>query len=275
MGGLRSDTIIGLTHWEARPGQTEDTEYDCPADAGCERCASRPSARIRDAYMGVTSAPPPPAYDISLMGESAVLLQAAGPLDLRVQETIWQVAANAGAWPEVREVVPGVNNLLVLFDPAGADPEGIGVKLAQAWHAAGRWPGVPKTVEVPVTYGGEGGPDLLALAAFAGLPPMEVIRLHSAATYVVMAVGAMPGFGYLGGLDPRLAMPRRTSPRLRVEGGAVAIGGSQAAVIPVASPSGWHVLGHTAMRFFDLLAERPSLLEPGDRVRFVALEVLA
>ena len=128
---------------------------------------------------------------------------------------------------------------------------------------------------MPVTYGGAGGPDLPRLAAHAGLAAAAAVELHAAPTYVVMAVGAMPGFGYLGGLDPRLAMPRRAVPRLRVEAGSVAVGGAQTAVISATSPSGWHVIGRTSVGFYDVRWERPALLSPGDRVRFVVQDVLA
>lgn len=217
----------------------------------------------------------PPPYDISPMGEGAVLLHCAPPLDVRVQETVWQVSRAAVAWPGVREAVPGVNNLLVIFDPLATDPDAIARHLGQAWAAADRWMEPSKLVEVPVLYGGRYGPDLPELSALTGLPVADIIGLHAAGTYVVMAVGALPGFGYLAGLDPRLAMPRLATPRLRVEAGSVAIGGAQTAVLTTTSPSGWNVIGHTDVVLFDVRWERPSLLAPGDRVRFVVKEALA
>ncbi len=217
----------------------------------------------------------PQPYDVSLMGEGAILLHCDPPLDLRAQETVWQVARAAAAWPGVREAVPGVNNLLVTFDPLATDPDAIKMLLRKAWAAAGRWTQASKLVKVPVLYGGRYGPDLPELSALTGLPAAEVIRLHAAGTYVVMAIGSLPGFGYLAGLDPRLAMPRRETPRLRVEAGSVAIGGAQTAVLTTTSPSGWNVIGHTDTVLFDVAWDRPSLLVPGDRVRFVVKEALA
>jgi KipI family sensor histidine kinase inhibitor len=217
----------------------------------------------------------PPPYDISPMGEGALLLHCAPPLDLQVQETVWQIARAAAAWPGVREAVPGVNNLLVIFDPLATNPDAIARHLGQAWAAAGRWTEPSKLVEVPVLYGGRYGPDLPELSALTSLPAAEIIRLHAAGTYVVVAIGSLPGFGYLAGLDPRLAMPRRATPRLQVEAGSVAIGGAQTAVLTTTSPSGWNVIGHTDTVLFDVRWDRPSLLAPGDRVRFVVKEALA
>ena len=208
-------------------------------------------------------------FDTSPMGEAAILLQSSSPLDLRVQEIIWQVAREASTWPDVVDVVPGVNNLLVLLDPAGGGRSSIEARLEHAWAAAGPWSGASKLVEVPVTYGGPFGPDLPALCGFTGLTPDEVTERHSAPPYVVLAVGGQPGFGYLGGLDPALAMPRRSAPRTRVEAGSVGIGGVQAAVITATSPSGWNLIGHTELPFFDAAAEPPALLAAGDRVRFL------
>jgi hypothetical protein len=116
----------------------------------------------------------------------------------------------------------------------------------------------PRTHVVPVRYD---GPDLGDVGARAGLAPDEVARLHVAGTYRVLFVGFAPGFGYLGGLDPRLVCPRRASPRPRVPAGSVAIGDAYTAVYPSVSPGGWNLIG-TAL-------EPPRGLGSGDLVRFV------
>ena len=214
-------------------------------------------------------------FDVSPMGEAAILLQSSSPLDLGVQEVIWQVARDASTWSDVVDVVPGVNNLLVLLDPVRAERASLETRLERAWAAAGPWSGASKLVEVPVSYGGPFGPDFAALCAFTGLTASEVVERHSAPTYTVLAVGGQPGFGYLGGLDPALAMPRRAAPRPSVEAGTVGVGGVQAAVLTATSPSGWNLIGHTALCFFDAAAEPPALLAAGDRIRFVVKDVSA
>jgi len=125
--------------------------------------------------------------------------------------------------------------------------------------------------EIPLCYGTEFGEDLQAVASAHGLTSDEVIALHSAPLYRVQMLGFAPGFAYLAGLDARLATPRRSTPRTRVPAGSVAIGGELTAVYPFDLPGGWHLIGRSPLSFFDPVAERPSLLIAGDRVRFVPI----
>jgi len=124
-------------------------------------------------------------------------------------------------------------------------------------------------VEIPVVYGGESGPDLAFVAAHTGLSADEVIRRHTAPTYTVYFIGFTPGFPYLGGMDVRLTAPRLETPRARVPAGSVGIAGPQTGVYPLESPGGWRIIGRTHLPLFDLSAQPPSLLSPGDEVRFV------
>jgi KipI family sensor histidine kinase inhibitor len=109
----------------------------------------------------------------------------------------------------------------------------------------------------------------MEVSAGAGLTAEEVVAIHSSTEYVVHMIGFMPGFPYLGGLDERLVTPRRTTPRTRVPAGSVAIGGKQTGIYPSTSPGGWNIIGRTSVRMFDVDKNPPSLLQPGDRVRFV------
>ena len=123
--------------------------------------------------------------------------------------------------------------------------------------------------EIGVRYGGEDGPDLAAVAEYAGLSPRQVVERHAAGEYRVAMLGFAPGFPYLLGLDPRIAMPRLSTPRQRVEAGSVGIGGTQAGIYPRSGPGGWRIIGRTDAVLFDPARDPPSLLAPGDRVRFV------
>ncbi len=218
--------------------------------------------------MTTGSATESPGFVLSPMGEAALLVEAVGPLSSDVQGVVWRLAAEAVTWSGVAEVVPGMNNLLLVLDPA-CDFRSIEEAIARSWSPAGPAATGGRDIEVPVAYGGADGPDLAALAVHAGLSVDEVVRRHSSATYTVFALGSHPGFGYLAGLDASIAMPRRPVPRTRVEAGSVVVGGAQAGVIAATSPSGWHVVGRTGLRFFDPTTEPPALLAPGDRVRFV------
>jgi 5-oxoprolinase (ATP-hydrolysing) subunit B len=122
-------------------------------------------------------------------------------------------------------------------------------------------------VDVPVRYD---GPDLTDVAARTGMSPDEVVRRHTAGTYRVAFCGFAPGFAYLEGLDPRLRLPRRETPRTRVPPGSVAIAADYSAVYPTASPGGWHLLGTSTLAVWDADRTPPALLTPGTLVRFVA-----
>ena len=126
-------------------------------------------------------------------------------------------------------------------------------------------------IELPTAYGGEYGPDLQFVAEHAGLSIDEVIRLHSAPSYLVYMMGFMPGFTYLGGLDARLHTPRLSAPRVRIPAGSVGIAGSQTGAYPVDSPGGWQLIGRTPLRLYDDRRETPILLRAGQYVKFVPI----
>jgi 5-oxoprolinase (ATP-hydrolysing) subunit B len=126
--------------------------------------------------------------------------------------------------------------------------------------------GARDVIEIGVEYDGA---DLAWVAATCGLTEPAVVALHSAPEYTVAFCGFAPGFGYLRGLDPRLHLPRRSTPRATVPSGSVAIASEFAAVYPRSSPGGWHLLGRTELSLFDPHRDPPSLVAPGTRVRFV------
>jgi len=177
----------------------------------------------------------------------------------------------------VLDIVPAYATLALHYDPAAV---GAGVSPFEALsETIGTWlqtqtfdtAQTGRLIEIPVCYGGAYGEDLAALAASRGLSPEEVIALHSGATYHVHMLGFVPGFAYLGGLDSRLATPRRDTPRPRVPAGSVAIADEQTAVYPLETPGGWQLIGRTPVRLFRPDASPPSLLAAGDSVRFVPI----
>ena len=128
-----------------------------------------------------------------------------------------------------------------------------------------------RSVEIPVCYAPEFAPDLARIAQQTSLEQADVIELHSSATYTTACIGFMPGFPFLAGLPAKLHAPRLATPRTHVPAGSVAIAGAQAGVYPFDSPGGWNVIGRTPLRLFDVVANPPALLRPGDRVRFRAI----
>ncbi|BEU22962.1 5-oxoprolinase subunit PxpB [Paraburkholderia sp. 22B1P] len=201
-------------------------------------------------------------------GDSALVCEAPPPATLDCQRRVWSAAQAARDWPHVLEVVPGMNNLTVIFDPLEADPDDLTARLKAAWERPGSAQALGREVEIPVQYGGEFGPDLKTVADHTGLSVREVVERHAGGEYIVFFLGFQPGFAYMGGLADALHTPRRAEPRLEVPAGSVGIGGAQTGIYPATSPGGWQLIGRTALKLFDPSRSTPTLLQPGDRVRF-------
>jgi len=163
------------------------------------------------------------------------------------------------------ELIPGARTLLVFYRPSAVTPEQI-VRAARSRDLGGRVAGEGTLIEIPVTYDGE---DLDEVAGLLGISAAEVVRLHTGHEYAVGFTGFAPGFAYLSGGHPALDVPRRSSPRTRIPAGSVALAGTFSGVYPRESPGGWQLIGTTEARMWDLSRDRPALLLPGDRVRFV------
>jgi KipI family sensor histidine kinase inhibitor len=171
-----------------------------------------------------------------------------------------------------RDVVIGYCSVTVYFDPLRADQSWVEDRMhavAASIRAEDRAEG--GVVEVPVRYGGEYGPDLADVAAFAGCTPDDVVDRHSSREYRVYLVGFVPGFAYMAEVDATIAAPRRASPRTAVPAGSVAIAGGQTGIYPAVTPGGWNIIGRTSLAPYDPSRREPFLFRPGDRVRFAAL----
>ncbi|WP_077003483.1 5-oxoprolinase subunit PxpB [Variovorax sp. KK3] len=214
---------------------------------------------------------PPPR--LHALGDAALLCELPPPATLAQQQQIWALANEALQWRGVHEVLPGMNNLSLLFDPAQVDAAELEMQVLSAWPQLGGLAVEVREIRIPVVYGGDAGPDLADVAAHTGLAPAEVVRRHSSADYVVYLLGFLPGFAFMGGLPPELATPRRNEPRVAVPARSVGIGGAQTGIYPLVSPGGWQLIGRTSMQLFDPTAAEPTLLRPGDRVRFVVESV--
>ncbi|MCU5774172.1 5-oxoprolinase subunit PxpB [Erwiniaceae bacterium BAC15a-03b] len=204
-----------------------------------------------------------------LLGERAVVLELDPPVSLASQQRIWGLSERLKSNPQIVETIPGMNNLtLVLADPQHTALDAI-ERLQRWWEESEALLPESRQVEIPVIYGGEAGPDLDEVARHSQLTPQQVVELHASVNYVVYFIGFQPGFPYLGGLDERLHTPRRAEPRLLVPAGSVAIGGSQTGIYPLATPGGWQLIGRSDLALFDPQQQPPTLLRPGDSIRFV------
>jgi inhibitor of KinA len=178
---------------------------------------------------------------------------------VRALDQVLEAALARGELPGVIETMPTSRSAL---DPA------LSALLRQADQAP---PAPGRRWRLPVCYGGEFGADLADVAAATGLAPDEVMQRHADTEVSVYMIGFMPGFPFMGDLPPSLSVPRRREPRLRVPAGSVAITGSLTAIYPWQSPGGWQLIGRCPVPLFDAGAALPSLLAPGDTVRFEAV----
>jgi KipI family sensor histidine kinase inhibitor len=172
------------------------------------------------------------------------------------------------------ESVPTHRSLLVCFDPARIAFAEARLALSAMESEATGNEGSSALHEIPVRYGDEDGPDLEAVARRAGLTASEVVDLHAGREYTAFMLGFLPGFAYLGLLPEVLDTPRLETPRVRVPTGSVGLAGRLTGVYPAAVPGGWSLIGRAAPRLFDPGADPPTLIAPGDRVRFVAVDRL-
>ncbi|WP_210107177.1 5-oxoprolinase subunit PxpB [Neorhizobium galegae] len=210
---------------------------------------------------------------ISAIGSRSFLLEAPGEFDLPAQRRIWALSQTLKGWTDLVEIIPGMTNLLAIFKQTPEDPAEVIDRLSEAWDAARSIDLAGKTIEIPVHYGGQYATDLPALCDLSGLADREVVRIHHEAIYRVFALGSAPGFGYLHGLDPRIYMPRKTVPSLKMEKGCVTIGGMQTGVAMLTGPNGWNSIGFADLQMFDPQSLTPAMMAPGDIVRFLPARI--
>lgn len=208
-------------------------------------------------------------------GDSMLLVELEPVIDPIVNERAIALAARLRGHQlrGVRDVAPGYCTVGVHFDPLQTNLPALERAIASEAGAVEVIATLPPRapIEIGVQYGGADGPDLDAVAAHAGCSAAEVIERHAARVYRVYMLGFVPGFAYMGRVDASIAAPRHRVPRERVPAGSVGIAGEQTGVYPVASPGGWQLIGRTSSVMFDPDRRPPSLLAPGDLVRFVPL----
>jgi KipI family sensor histidine kinase inhibitor len=216
--------------------------------------------------MAATPAPP----RLLPSGDSAITVEFSRDIDDAANQRVLALDRVIAAEPiaGVSETVPTYRSLLVHYDPVRIGYDALGARLLEL--AEQPVPAAAKTRRwrIPVTYGGEHGIDLEDVAKTLDTTPDDIVARHAAGDYRVAMIGFTPGWSYLSGLDPSLQMPRRQNPRLMTPAGTISIGGVQTGVQCLAGPSGWHLLGRTAVRTYQLHRDPTFLLEPGDHVAF-------
>ena len=208
------------------------------------------------------------------MGDQGLLVEYGHGIDDAVNRKVRSVAAAVARRPPegVLEAVPAYRSLLVIYDPLATTIRKLQDFFRQLEARIGRMEiPPPRTIDIPVCYGGEFGPDLDFVARSHGLTDEEVIALHTSRTYTVCMIGFSPGFPFLGGLPPELETPRLKTPRTRVPRGSVAIANRQTGIYPLESPGGWQLIGRTPLKLFDPFREPPLPYQTGDRIRFTRI----
>ncbi len=209
-----------------------------------------------------------------LAGDRGLLVECGDAIDPAINDRVRALKALATRRPPagVTELVPAYRSLLVIYDPLRTDPQ----QLMTAFTALGRQVRrmdipAPKTVDIPVCYSDEFGPDIDFVARHNKISVDDVIRQHTAPVYRIYMIGFAPGFAYLGGLPESLHTPRLTSPRMAVPAGAVGIANDQTGMYPVEIPGGWRIIGRTPLILFDPDRPEPVPYAAGDRIRFTAI----
>ncbi len=172
----------------------------------------------------------------------------------------------------VTETVPTYRSLLVHYDPCRIGFDAVAEQILLRAQRPPAPTAKARHWRIPVAYGGEHGIDLEQVATALKLAPEDVIARHVAGSYRVAMIGFTPGWSYLSGLDKSLYLPRRQNPRLLTPAGTISIGGVQTGIQCIAGPTGWHLLGRTPVRTYQLHRNPTFLLEPGDKITFFQID---
>jgi inhibitor of KinA len=215
------------------------------------------------------------SYRLVPAGDSALLVEFEERIDPEVNASAIALAAavQAAGLAGVRDVVPTFRSVAVYFDPVHTDGAALLACLDRHAQAASGPAGESCTsIRIPVCYGGEVGPDLADVAAFAGMSEDDVVMAHTSKAYRVFMLGFVPGFAYLGIVDERIAIPRLATPRVRVPVGSVGIAGIQTGIYPAETPGGWRLIGRTPIKPFEPDRADPFLMKAGDTVQFYRID---
>ena len=203
-------------------------------------------------------------------GDAALVVEFGDTIDRAVSERVYDLsmAVSAAAVPGISEVVPSFRSLLVFYDPLVLDFAAVAGRVRGMLGAGEGKHRRVRRVHLPACYDEEFGPDLASVAAHAGISRAEAVRLHAAVDYHVYMLGFLPGFAYMGDVPEALRMPRIETPRVKVPARSLAVAFGQTGIYPVESPGGRRLIGVVPVEMFDVGKSPPTLLAPGDRVRF-------
>ncbi len=209
-------------------------------------------------------------------GDRAIVVEFGTEMNERTNRLVHELAAYIKSLqPEgVVEVQPTIRSLMIYFDPAIISVGNLQTLLSDFHSQPEAEPNKTKRIlKVPCCYGARFGIDIAGMERHTGLLRDEIISIHSGVDYKIYMLGFLPGFVYLGGLDKRLETPRLNVPRLKIQAGAVGIGGSQTGIYPMDSPGGWHLIGATPLMLYNPYRNPPILCSAGMYIRFVPITI--
>lgn len=217
-------------------------------------------------------------YSISAINETTLTISFGNSIDPEINKKVFQLyhhilSVRHSSW---LDIIPAYSTLSVVYDV---------VAIRQHHSSAFDWMKnqmekllaetqendtiQPRLIQVPVCYDAEFALDAGRISREKNISLNELIQIHSSTLYQVFMIGFLPGFAYMGSVDPRIATPRISTPRTKVLTGSVGIAGEQTGIYPFDSPGGWNIIGRTPLKVFDLNADQPVLFQPGDQVKFI------
>ena len=215
-------------------------------------------------------------HTISPVGDSAILISFGDVICPTINRKIQHVIETIHDMkdPAIYELIPAYTSLMIQYDALAYSYTELKSKLEPVLSINIDISEEDRVtvVEIPTLYGGDYGPDLSSVASYHNMSEHDVIKIHSGTDYLVYMLGFIPGFAYLGGMNPCIATPRLQAPRQSIPAGSVGIAGEQTGIYPSQSPGGWQIIGRTPVVMYDLERESPSLLSAGQYVRYVPID---
>jgi inhibitor of KinA len=206
-----------------------------------------------------------------LAGDKGLLVEFGAAINPEINRKVRHIFLSLEKMPisGVAEVIPTYRSLLIYYDPFQISVERLKREILDRENKLDQWEiPPPETVEIPVAYGDDFGPDLEFVAQHNELTPEEVVEIHTSGTYLIYMLGFTPGFPFLGGLSEKIFTPRRETPRMVVPAGSVGIAKNQTGIYPIDSPGGWQLIGKTPIRLYDPNRSPPILLKAGNYLKF-------
>lgn len=222
-------------------------------------------------------------FTITTLGDKAVILNFGNRIDELVNRKVLYLfhRLKSLALPYVTDIVPAYSSLAIFYDAVriksktSINKSGLEIftdqmeKLIKEEIKTTSFPS--RKIKVPVCYSEKYAYDIKSIAQEKKIAVSKIIDIHNGKKYRVYMIGFLPGFAYMGEVDEKIAIPRKTQPRLKVDAGSVGIAGMQTGIYPFDSPGGWQIIGKTPLKLFNTEKDDPVLLRPGDEIEFYSI----